>query len=1049
MNRFFALTSAWLLLFASLMATSPDGALAQDFEAPRLLSNTVVPSDRGWDEYPDVATDGAGNWVAVWQSDENLGGTVGTDGDIFVARSSDDGATWTLPVVLNSNAADDDESDERPRLVTDRAGTWIATWISRGYAPDPTGDPDILFSRSTDNGATWTAVAAINSDAASDSSVDEHMQLATDGAGNWVAVWDSVTYSMSNEQDIYVATSSNGGESWSARMLVHSSQSSDTGYDEYPEVATDGAGQWIAAWRTSGAGTDSDIYYSRSTDFGSTWTAPAALNTNAPSDEGSDSRIRIATDGGVWVATWSSTDTLGDTIDWDADILFARSVDDGANWTSPAAVDTTAATDITQDDFPSIAIDAAGNWAIAWRGTNVNDDAEVFVARSTDDGASWQATEFLNTNAADDDGWDEFPRLASGATGTWVAVWDADSSLEGSIGSDEDILFARSFDSAASWTSPAALNSNATADGGGDSSPRIAMDGAGRAMAVWHSSDDFGAGGDYDQDILFSFTADRGVTWSEPGALQANAATDDATDLWPDIATDGEGTWMVAWSSGDYPDLALLVTVSVDDGQTWSSPRTVRADARSPRIATDGAGAWMLVSAATDGGVSADVSIDAGNTWQGGAIEGSADGAEPELATDGAGTWLVTWHADVEIHTSILVAASTNDGGTWTAPVTVDAGSTDARSSDPSIATDAAGTWVVAWSAANASNDIHARFARSEDGGKTWSAMDDLNTLSMEGTGTDRSPQIATDRLGTWLAIWERRSGDPLEEYDLLIATSTDAAATWTEPVLLNTNGDEDLGQDVEAHLATDAAGSWVVVWASTDRLGGQASAGVGDIFVSAGGVCGDGGLGANETCIADLCNDANPCTEDTWEAGPGCLHAPAWIEPSSCFVAPLASIKIRYSEEPGRSSLSWSWKNGEAFSQADLGGPVIPGYALCVYDTTASVPSLAASLVFSRDRAFWKDRSPRGLQYKSREGAPGGVTKASIKPGDDARTKVTLKAGGANLMLPAPAGSTYFAQNPSVDVQLVHPGGRCWTSSFAVENTGANDESGFSAKTR
>ena len=35
-----------------------------------------------------------------------------------------------------------------------------------------------------------------------------------------------------------------------------------------------------------------------------------------------------------------------------------------------------------------------------------------------------------------------------------------------------------------------------------------------------------------------------------PGALQANAATDDATDLWPDIATDGEGTWMVAWSSG-------------------------------------------------------------------------------------------------------------------------------------------------------------------------------------------------------------------------------------------------------------------------------------------------------------------------------------------------------------------------------------------------------------------------------------------------------------------------------------------------------------------
>ena len=58
-----------------------------------------------------MTADGAGNWVAVWYSNENLGGTIGTDNDILVARSSDAGATWTAPAELNTNAATDSGSD--------------------------------------------------------------------------------------------------------------------------------------------------------------------------------------------------------------------------------------------------------------------------------------------------------------------------------------------------------------------------------------------------------------------------------------------------------------------------------------------------------------------------------------------------------------------------------------------------------------------------------------------------------------------------------------------------------------------------------------------------------------------------------------------------------------------------------------------------------------------------------------------------------------------------------------------------------------------------
>lgn len=48
--------------------------------------NTNAATDSGDDWYPQVATDGAGNWVAVWFSDEDLGGTIGTDLDILYAN---------------------------------------------------------------------------------------------------------------------------------------------------------------------------------------------------------------------------------------------------------------------------------------------------------------------------------------------------------------------------------------------------------------------------------------------------------------------------------------------------------------------------------------------------------------------------------------------------------------------------------------------------------------------------------------------------------------------------------------------------------------------------------------------------------------------------------------------------------------------------------------------------------------------------------------------------------------------------------------------------
>src|SRR3972149_551330 len=96
-------TAALLLAFsgfpASAIAPPPPAAL-----------NTNAATDAGADENAQVTTDGAGNWVAVWDSNDDLGGTI-EDKDILVSRSADNGSTWSAPAALNTNASTDSGSD--------------------------------------------------------------------------------------------------------------------------------------------------------------------------------------------------------------------------------------------------------------------------------------------------------------------------------------------------------------------------------------------------------------------------------------------------------------------------------------------------------------------------------------------------------------------------------------------------------------------------------------------------------------------------------------------------------------------------------------------------------------------------------------------------------------------------------------------------------------------------------------------------------------------------------------------------------------------------
>jgi len=422
----------WIVL-GWLVSGLQVGPVFADLGVPVSDPLPVKPGSTSLDQAAHVATDGNGNWLAVWHSEDTLGGTIGSDADILFARSIDNGQNWSLPAPLNIDATTDARQDQSPRIAANGNGNWVAVWHAFGGGQN---DTDTLTARSIDNGANWSAPIPLNKNA-----------------------------------------------------------DNDSGFDGYPDVLSNGAGLWIAVWHSSNNlgnnGTDGDIFFTRSTDNGATWSAPAVLNTDGDVDGKFDQLATLATDRqGHWIVAWTRVTffpPMGPPPD--ADVLYARSIDNGLNWSAPAPLNANG--NGPAGEFgPSIATDGQGHWVAAWDSDPNNSppepDREILVSRSLDNGASWSFPVALNVNAPFDFGEDSNVVVATDNAGNWVAVWQSNENLGGELGIEGDILVARSVNNGASWSLPSPLNTNAATDNGTDFEPQLATDGHGNWLVVWN-----------------------------------------------------------------------------------------------------------------------------------------------------------------------------------------------------------------------------------------------------------------------------------------------------------------------------------------------------------------------------------------------------------------------------------------------------------------------------------------------------------------------------------------------------------------------------------
>src|SRR5882762_5367052 len=264
------------------------------FSTPKNISN----DPRGAD-YPSMAVDSGNNINVAWVVSTRVVPSI-----IFFSRSSDGGVTFSAPIALST------QPSRGPLVAVDSAGNINVVWIEGNNGP-----VQAIFSRSSDGGATFTAPKVISwpSDA------NLGLQMALDSKGNISAVWVTQPYG-----NLYLSHSSDGGATFSRTNITNNTGPYGPG-PVAPQIAIDSSDNINVIWNVSG-----DIFFSRSSDGGATFSTPQNLSNDL---RVSAAGTRIATDpSGNINVVWE------DTTPSNSDIFFSHSTDGGATFSPPQNV---------------------------------------------------------------------------------------------------------------------------------------------------------------------------------------------------------------------------------------------------------------------------------------------------------------------------------------------------------------------------------------------------------------------------------------------------------------------------------------------------------------------------------------------------------------------------------------------------------------------------------------------------------------------------------------------------------------------------------------
>jgi hypothetical protein len=342
--------------------------------------------------------------------------------------------------------------------------------------------PPMIVRASSNGGATFGPEVQVCGSGCAHIAWQYDPTLAVTSTGVVYAVW-------MNEYKIVFSKSTNHGTTWSAPTQVSGKISSDKPWLGISKNGTD-------VYITFTKGTGGDLYETHSHNAGSTFSTAQLIGTVANSHYFYSNGFAVLPNGTAVMSASQYPNTNRQITTSPISISTFRTTNGGSTWTRVNVDSVFGGPSYVTSSTTTLTADAAGTLVVEYGGsTTAGANGNIWVQRSTDSGATWTGKTLITPSSGGGDA--SFPAIAAGAagdvrltymdrrTGAWNVWYRA--STDGGVTWSADVKLS----DATSGAPYVSANGFASPYGDYDA---IAITNAGKSVAVMGEGADFTAG---------------------------------------------------------------------------------------------------------------------------------------------------------------------------------------------------------------------------------------------------------------------------------------------------------------------------------------------------------------------------------------------------------------------------------------------------------------------------------------------------------------------------------------------------------------------------
>ncbi len=322
-----------------IVAASSSDNVYYSADGGKTWSKSTITSRYGVGSDPVVIADFSGNFYYLHRAIlEGKSGSGETEsGRIVIHKSKDGGKTWDSGEPAGSNTS---KLQTRPWMTADRKGNFLLTWTEFDqYGSEDPECKSAVFASKSSNGSKWSKpikISQYDGDCRDVNDTPRGVVPVATNDGKLFIAWSNAGY-------IWLDRSYNGGEFWLSNDIAITNQTGGwnfnvPGFNQangMPIIVSDNStgmfsGALYLVWADQRNGEDdTDIWFSRSFNYGDNWTSPMRINNDDPGNHQFMPRMCVDSGNGhIYILYYDRRDFD----DNQTDVYLAYSIDNGGTF---------------------------------------------------------------------------------------------------------------------------------------------------------------------------------------------------------------------------------------------------------------------------------------------------------------------------------------------------------------------------------------------------------------------------------------------------------------------------------------------------------------------------------------------------------------------------------------------------------------------------------------------------------------------------------------------------------------------------------------------